>query len=360
MFQLFMVSVVALLVIANSAIAQNSVNQIAPQQWISGHYIDHPLVGKMFNAKGKEVPQKVFPLLAQRSKFTLLGEIHDNPDHHLIQAAIINAVGKSGRKPSIVFEMVPRSLSEEINLYDLANDPQLDAFAKRLEWEKRGWYSWDIYRPVALAAANNNLRMVAGNIDREVSRKISKDGIATLGAARVTAFRLDHPLPEKTKNSLRTELDESHCGLLPKSALPSMINVQRARDGSLSNALLTSGRQYGAILIAGNGHVRKDRGVPYVLSQLLPGSQVVTINRGVSPETGKPVDLEVRIPNAKNLALGILEVDPKRQSLNDYELQDSDGAPLFDYVIFTPKFDITDHCAAMRKQFGKPKEEKND
>ncbi len=337
--------------------AQEGTVRVIPEEWVSKHFTDHPLVGKMFNAKGKQVPQKVFPLLAQRSRFILLGENHDNPDHHLIQAAIVDAIGKSARQPSVVFEMIPRRLEKELHQIDLSSDPALDNLAKRLEWEKRGWYTWDIYRPIALAAVKNDFKIAAGNLSRDLMRAISKQGLKALDGGQVEDYGLAVAFPENSKNSLLVELETAHCGLMPKQALSPMINVQRATDGALADALKSNGNDDGAILIAGNGHVRKDRGVPHVLSQLLPGTRVVTINGGVSPQTGKPVAVEVRIPNAHNLVLGLLEVDPERKNWADYEIVNSDGIPLYDYVILTPKFDVTDHCDAMRKRFGKPTKE---
>src|SRR5205085_7453406 len=51
--------------------------------------------------------------LAQ-SRFRLLGEVHDNPEHHRIRAALIRRIAATGAKPAVVFEQ-----------FDLDHDPAL-------------------------------------------------------------------------------------------------------------------------------------------------------------------------------------------------------------------------------------------
>ena len=309
-------------------------NSLLPDEWQSTHFADHPLVGSMFDENGNPASGAQLLLKIRKAQFLLLGENHDNPDHHVIQGNIIAAVADAGSKPSIVFEMVPQRLSAEVSQYDLDADPQLNEFARRLEWEQRGWYTWEIYRPVALAAARKNLPMVAGNLDRATTRKISKNGPSALSAEKQAAFALNAKFPEALEDQLIDELRQSHCNLLPDRVLPAMVNVQRAKDGSMADAMIGSGTASGAILIAGNGHVRKDRGVPFVLRKRLSNEQkqIVTI--------------------------GLVEVDPSLLTVADYQLVGSADSARYDFVIFTPKFDVTDHCAAMRDHFKNLKKSK--
>ncbi|MEP1209092.1 MAG: ChaN family lipoprotein [Rhizobiaceae bacterium] len=348
----------ALVVACIGSVAWAQSVSVLPQSWQSTHYADHPLVGQVYNAKGKLVPAGQIVRQARLTRYVLLGEQHDNPDHHVIQANIIGALAGERHRPAVVFEMVPQRLAVEISKYDLAKDPQLDDFAKRLQWEERGWYSWDIYRPIALAAARNNLPMVAGNLNRDTTRLISKKGLSALDSDKQTTYGLTTPLSPPLKDQLLEELRDSHCNLLPEKTLPAMVKVQRARDGSLADAMIRASRKFGSILIAGNGHVRKDRAVPMILRQRLPGSQVVSLGQLSGDQGQQSREIKVRIPTSHNLAIAIIEVSPDRRSFADYELTGKSGEAQYDYVIFTPKFDTTDHCAAMREQFEKMKKTK--
>ena len=65
-------------------------------------------------------------------------------------------------------------------------------------------------------------------------------------------------------------LEQSHCGNFPAEMLPGMLNAQAARDAVMAASLKPYAKR-GAVLIAGNGHVREDIGVPRWLNAV-PGT----------------------------------------------------------------------------------------
>lgn len=330
------------MMVASLAVAQT----ITPVQldWQAKLNGDHPLVGRIYNAKGVEVPLEAIYRRAVLTRYVLIGEQHDNPDHHILQARLLEALAKTRPNLPVVLEMVPQRLANALNLFDLNSDPQLDAYAKRLEWEERGWYTFDVYRPMVMAAIKNSLPLFPGNLDRATTRALSQEGLDVLSAEQQIAYGLDKPLDEDTTKAWNAVLATSHCGMMPATALPAMLRVQRARDGFMASQLIKLGRRAGSVLIAGNGHVRRDRGVPSVLSALQPGTEERTIAK-----TADGRDIIVRVPIAHSLSIGMVEVDSDRKAWSDYALGAKDGGqPVYDYTIFTPGFDATDHCAAMR------------
>ena len=79
----------------------------------------------------------------------------------------------------------------------------------------------------------------------------------------------------------------------PKRLLPGMLDAQAARDAVMAQTLRPYA-QRGAVLIAGNGHVRRDIGVP----RWLPGDAARVLSVGYletdSPDVG--FDTVVRVP----------------------------------------------------------------
>lgn len=267
---------------------------------------ENSLAGSAWTGGGEPVTVEAITAAAAQADLVLVGEIHTNPEHHMFQAAVIKAMVAAGRKPAVVFEMVPRSMQ-----------PVLDGFSgsaaelgEALEWEKRGWPDWEIYRPIAEAALAAGLPLVAGDLDREAMREAGAPEIA---------------YPEEALEGLRAELIASHCDLLPEEAIAPMMGVQQARDMAMAKAMLDAEGD-GAVLIAGGGHVRADWGVPFLLGELAPEKTV--------------------------LAIGQFEVLPDRPDFGDY-LDEGAAALPYDYVTFAERSDTTDHCAELRKQFGK-------
>ncbi len=120
-------------------------------------------------------------------------------------------------------------------------------------------------------------------------------------------------------------LFDSHCRLMPKTALSPMLHVQRARDAILADNMVLKGAD-GAVLIAGNGHVRADRGAPLYLAKLAPGRSIATI--------------------------AFREVEQGENSPGFY-IGDSGGKAPFDFIWFTPRIDNRDHCAELKERFRK-------
>ncbi len=84
---------------------------------------------------------------------------------------------------------------------------------------------------------------------------------AVLGAGTVAAFQLQLPLPADLFDGQRHAIETGHCGKLPESMAPGMVRAQVARDVWMAEMLLDHAKP-AAVLLAGNGHVRKDLGVP--------------------------------------------------------------------------------------------------
>ncbi|HEY9058027.1 MAG TPA: ChaN family lipoprotein [Aurantimonas sp.] len=295
--------------------------------WQSEYFADNPLVGAVFGADGTPSSQDALLGAAHGARYVLLGEIHDNPDHHLIQADIVGGLAKLGAKPSVVFEMIPQGFAGKLAAFEEDPDKNLETLAERLEWSERGWPDFSLYRPIFESAVANDLPIRAGNLDRETVRAIAEDGVAALpeGDAR-RRWRLDDPMPAAQSAELAETIREAHCGLMPDGAIAPMTLVQRARDAALAEAMIGAAGETGsAVLIAGSGHVRNDWAVPAILAEREPQSRAVSVQMvEVAEGEGRPAD---------------------------YGLTSATPAP-FDFTIFTPRQNVSDRCAELRARMG--------
>ncbi len=301
-------------------------NVLDGRAWQSTHFADNPLVGNVFTADGKRSSEDAMMGAAEGSRYLLLGEIHDNPDHHRIQADIIGGLAKLGHKSSVVFEMIPQKYADTLAAFEASENKDLEALADSLKWSERGWPDFSIYRPIFEAALDDDLPIRAGDLDNSVIGAIARDGVSALSSEDVERLGLDAPLSAAETKDLSNQIREAHCGLMPEGAIVPMGLVQRARDGELADALIKASKATGsAILVSGSGHARTDRGVPAVLAK--------------------------RDPSGKSVAVQMVEVAQNEDRPGDYGL--SAGAPApYDFTIFTPRNDVSDHCAALRASMG--------
>ena len=316
--------VLAMLLAAFAAML-NPAQTHAENKWLSAHYADHPLAGTIWSSDLKPVTPEAFEASLLSARFVLLGEIHNNPDHHLLQAKLIKALTAEGRRPSVVFEMIPVSMQDKLDREIQSGKAEASKLGDVLQWKERGWPDWSMYQPIAEAALSANLPLLAGALDRDTQMAIARSKPTPL----TEELGLSQPVKPEIAQELEREINEAHCGLLPPAAAKPMVKVQRARDAQLAKALLSANERDGAVLIAGSGHVRKDWAVPVFIQQKMPDASIVSV--------------------------AFLEVTPEQTSPSDYIRAIAGFAKPFDFIYLTPRDDLTDHCAELKKHMEKKK-----
>jgi uncharacterized iron-regulated protein len=214
-----------------------------------------PRIWDVHAARFVAEPQLVGDLAAAR--YRLLGEVHDNPAHHAIRARLIGALAATGARPAVVFEQLDLDHDDAVVAAQASGaDAEKIADAGRLD--RKAW-AWP-HKPLLDAALGKGLPVRAGNMPRESLRgdlqaALDKDSGA-IWYARFHAARWT----EAQAAALRADIVEAHCGKLPEAVVPRVLLAQRIRDAAMAQALVNDATSAGAILIAGNGHVRADLG----------------------------------------------------------------------------------------------------
>lgn len=260
----------------------------------------------------------------------LLGEVHDNPGHHEFRARLVDALlDATDKRPGIVMEHVRADQKEALAAVSRpggTGPATPEAFFEALAWPKSGWPDQAIFAPLVATLLGHDLSILPGEPPRGVVRDMAMKGMAALAAGDPLAPSLAEPLPDTLQSALLDELEASHCGLMPRTAFGGMALAQRYRDAFQAAALLAARKAHGgALLLAGNGHVRADRGVPYYLRRLAP-----------------------QVPM---LSLQLVEREEGGRDAHVYVQRGPDGAPTADFFLITPRTARPDPCDAMRARF---------
>ncbi len=285
--------------------------------WVSPLGRDHRLVGEIWEVAGRRFVHEaaLFETLRE-ADIVLFGETHDNADHHRLEARFLRGLMAAGRRPTVAFEMLDPEQQPGIDAARAHDPGSPEALAAAVRWVESGWPDFALYRPVFAAALDGGLPIVAANLSRAKAREVMRRGPDALGPPARALLERAGPLPEAAARELRQEMLDSHCGKLPERMLDGFVAMQRARDATLSARLLARTGGDGAVLVAGAGHVRADRGVPVYLALATPAPRVRTV--------------------------AFLEVDAGAEELLA-------GEPLpFDFVVFTPRAEREDPCATMK------------
>jgi uncharacterized iron-regulated protein len=264
----------------------------------------------------------------------LLGEVHDNGAQHALRAALLKSIvtdlaeAKKQPPPALVFEHLRTDQAAALATRPEPTSAGARDLLERLDWKNSGWPAAELFLPIFEVAVTHALPMLPGHPARADVRDVARRGLEALPADMVSRLGLDVPLPEALQSALLDELEASHCGLMPRTAFTNMALAQRYRDAHMAAALADAAKTHGsAILFAGNGHVRSDRGVPFDLARLAPDRKVLSVL--------------------------LMEVRDGRTDAGTYVDRDPQGKPAADFVVLTPRVDRPDPCEAMRARFKK-------
>jgi uncharacterized iron-regulated protein len=254
---------------------------------------------------GTTLPAAELLRRAQTADYVLLGEYHDNPRQHELRARLLRALG--ARHPGVVFEQFAWTGAPLPPLTGTDTTEWLDAQG----FDRKGW-RWPLHEPVVRAALEVARGLWGSGVPREQLRAVVRNGAA--GAPEPLAELVQRfPLDSAARAIIDRELLDSHCGQLPEAMVPGMRAAQEVRDAAMTEALLQAGREGSAWLIAGNGHVRSDIGVPRMLAKADPGKKLLVVGLLERDSTGA-------MPGAK------------------------ERAP-YDLVVVTPRVEREDPCA---------------
>jgi uncharacterized iron-regulated protein len=198
----------------------------------------------------------------QGHRIVLLGEVHDNAVQHALRAAALRQWVVRGARPAIAFEQFDRERQPDIER--ARRERPMDADYLIAQAKGSGDWRWEYYRPFVALALEYNLPIVAANLSRGEAMRVANDGWSTLfDAAARSALRLD-ALPTDFQRKQEEAIAIGHCNLLPADALPPLARAQMARDVVMARSIRTYVDR-GVVLLAGNGHVRRDIGIPFWL-----------------------------------------------------------------------------------------------
>ncbi len=198
----------------------------------------------------------------QGHRVVLLGEVHDNAAQHALRAAALRQWVLQGARPALAFEQFDRERQADIER--ARRERPTDADYLIAQAKSGGDWRWESYRPFVALALEYGLPIVAANLSRGEAMQVAKDGWPALfDSATRSALALD-ALPADFWHKHEDAIALGHCNLLSAEELPALARAQMARDIVIARSI----RPYidrGVVLLTGNGHVRRDIGVPFWL-----------------------------------------------------------------------------------------------
>ncbi|MBX3119960.1 MAG: ChaN family lipoprotein [Fimbriimonadaceae bacterium] len=230
---------------------------------------------------------------ADGHRFVFLGELHDNPDHHKMQATVIEALAKRGRNVIVGFEMFTRPVQDNLNGWTLGWWSE-EEFIEKSDWKKQWGFDFALYRPIFEATKKYRLPMVAMNVPREWVRQTGREGFKSLSSE----IRAQVPEPDLTNQNHRavfTALMGGHpmtgeraefvysAQVLWDAGMADTALKYLAKSPTISNTVF--------VVVAGAGHVMYGQGINYQIQKrtgetgitmtMIEGTDSEEVSRGI-------------------------------------------------------------------------------
>ncbi|MFN2247817.1 MAG: ChaN family lipoprotein [Candidatus Promineifilaceae bacterium] len=212
-------------------------------------------------------------------KVVLLGEVHDQPEHHIWQFQMVSALSASNGDIAIALEAFPRRVQPILDRW-VAGELTRQQFLEQTDWFAVWGFAPELYMPLFEFARLNNVRMLAMNVDRSLVRKVGKSGWESVPigerenvsepAAPSSAyvdylwdiFR-NHPAADSDSNTTSDALKREG------PEFQSFVRSQTFWDRAMADAIANEVREHPdrvVIAVLGSGHVQEGWGVAHQLS----------------------------------------------------------------------------------------------
>jgi uncharacterized iron-regulated protein len=214
---------------------------------------------------------------AAKQSVVLLGEMHDNPDHHRWQLQTLAALHAARPDMVIGFEMFPRRVQKALDQW-VGGELSEAQFLAASDWNHVWSTDFNLYLPLFHFARMNRIPMVALNIDTRLRRSVSAKGFngvpeeereGVSAPALPSSSYLDYLLPIYGEHERSGK--KKGGGSRDDPDFRRFVESQQLWDRAMAQAIQAAVNRAGRPLVVGimgSGHIKYGYGVPHQLKDL--------------------------------------------------------------------------------------------
>lgn len=246
------------------------------------------------------IPWETLVEQAAGADIVVLGEQHDDPFAHRVQAALIEALA-AREKVAVCMEMFERDEQPIVDAFlagTISQESLVEATDSR-DWGAEG--AWDsFYQPIVDAAKKHGSPVIAANAPRRfvrLARTEAFDGLAAFTPAYPGHFVVPAPIEqtayaERFKETMRSHAapqaaakkrgGKSKPSVMPamtEETLEAMFRAQQVWDATMAEATVRACREHGkALLLVGQFHTDHGGGLLLRMKAAAPELEYLTIS----------------------------------------------------------------------------------
>ena len=209
-----------------------------------------------------------------------LADTHNSEADHAAQLEIIETMDAE-QEIAIALEMFQRPYQDAVDGY-LSGELTEAEFIEQSEYETRWGFDWEFYAPILRYAKANQIPVIALNTPTEVTRQVATDGLESLTGDALTYIP---PVDEidTTDADYRASIEavfSAHGGAGHSLSFENFFAAQVLWDETMAEGndkQLEAEPTRQVIVLAGEGHIAYDYGIPNRVTRRLPEINDVSV-----------------------------------------------------------------------------------
>lgn len=200
---------------------------------------------------------------AADKRIVYVGEYHDRFSDHNVQLQIIQALHKRDRALAVGMEMFQRPYQKYLDAY-IAGEIDEQEFLRSTEYFKRWVFDYNFYKPILDYCRAERIPVVALNLGREITEKVSKGGMDSLTDEERAELPVGMDFSDDDYRARIRRSFAQHRGKEEKD-FESFLQAQVIWDETMAESIdrylrKEPGRRM--VVVAGGGHVIYGSGIP--------------------------------------------------------------------------------------------------
>lgn len=238
----------------------------------------HFFVGQVIHVEtGEALPFDQFiDQLASRD-LVFAGEVHDNPEHHLIQVQILQALIARHGALTVAMEFFQKPQQAIIDHYMEGKSTELE-FLKEVDWKKQWSFDYSFYRPLMLAVKENGGKILAINAPRDIVKKVARSGLNALEPDERSLLPETIDLDNEKHRAYIQDVfkDDAH-GILNNFEF--FYEAQCVWEDTMAAniAEVLEGADETLLVLTGNGHIINKFGIPDRTTARIPADMATVL-----------------------------------------------------------------------------------
>ncbi len=258
------------------------------------------------------------------ARVVYVGETHDSYADHLTQLEIIRRLHAKNQDVAIAMEQFQQPFQDILDRFIRGELGEHDLI-RESEWMQRWKYDYRLYRPILSYARDHHIPVIALNIPKEITSKVSKNGIEGLTKDEKTNIPNDIDYSDEKYHARLRRIYENHPHK-NESGFERFLQIQLLWDEGMAERTaeyLKTNPKHQLVVLAGSGHLMYGSGIPQRVSRRVAVESAIVLPTG---------DFSLGPDIADFLVQGSGEQLPGKGLLGLYLEDDTEGVKIKDLV----------------------------